>query len=113
MADKIKHLFLSADRLWQFLKGAVNSGNKRQAFRNLNCGLSDSAAYHIWRRFLNAQVAIRTALAGLCAPPQLASDCRASDHTAKLTLAHLSQAFKEHPLWPIAAFGAALQTFFI
>jgi hypothetical protein len=94
--------------LWQFLKGAVNSGNKLQAFRNLNCGLSDSAAYHIWRRFLNAQAAIRTALTGLCAPPQMASD-----HTAKLTLAHLAQAFKEHPLSPIAAFGAALQTFFI
>lgn len=28
IADKIKHLFLSAESLWQFLSNAVNSGNK-------------------------------------------------------------------------------------
>jgi hypothetical protein len=108
IAEKIKYLFLSAESLWQFLSNAVNSGNKLQAFRDLNSGLSDSAPYHIWRRFLNAQVTIRTALTRCCEPPQMISDC-----PAKLTLAHLSQAFKEHPLSPIAAFGAALQTFFI
>jgi hypothetical protein len=108
IADKIKHLFLCADSLWQFLSGAVSSGNKLQSFRKLNSGLSDSAPYHIWRRFRNAQAAIRTALAGLCEPPQIISDC-----PAQLTLAHLQKAFKEHPLSPIAAFGAALQTFFI
>ncbi len=108
IADKIKQLFLSAESLWQFLNAAVSSGNKLQAFRNLNSGLSGSAAYHIWRRFLNAQVAVRTALAGLCEPPKMESGC-----PAKLTLAHLACAFKEHPLSPIAAFGAALQTFFI
>ena len=107
-ADKIKHLFLSADSLWQFLSNAVSSGNKLQAFRNLNCGLSDSATYHIWRRFLNAQVPIRTALLALCEPPPLISDC-----SAKLTIAHLAKAFKEHKLSPIAAFAATLQTFFI
>lgn len=107
MADKIKRLFLSADSLWQFLSNAVGSGNKLQAFRELNSGLSDSAPYHIWRRFLNAQVAIRTALAGLCEPPQVVSAC-----PAKLTLAHLQKAFSEHPLSPVAAFGAALQRFF-
>lgn len=108
IADKIKHLFLSADSLWQFLTAAVSLGNKLEAFRDLNSGLSDSAAYHIWRRFLNAQVAIRTSLSRLCEPPKMVSDC-----PAKLTLAHLAQAFKEHPLSPIAAFGAALQVFFI
>ena len=107
IADKIKHLFLSADSLWQFLTAAVSSGNKLQAFRNLISGLSDSAPYHIWRRFLNAQVAIRTALAGLCEPPHIESDC-----TAQLTLAHLQKAFKDHSLSPIAAFGATLQRFF-
>jgi hypothetical protein len=107
-ADKIKHLFLSAQSLWQFLNDAVKSGIKRQAFRNLNCGLSDSANYHIWRRFRNAQVAIRTALLALCEPPQLESDC-----PAKLTLEHLSKAFVGHKLSPIAAFAATLQTFFI
>ena len=108
IADKIKHLFLSADSLWQFLTDAVRSGNKLPAFRKLNSGLSDSAAYHVWRRFLNAQAAIRTALAALCEPPKIDSDC-----PAKLTLAHLRKAFNEQPLSPIAAFGVALQTFFI
>jgi len=108
MADKIKHLFLSAESLWQFLSTAVSSGNKLQAFRKLNSGLSDSATYHIWRRFSNAQAIIRTALAALCEPPQLVSDC-----PAQLTLAHLRKAFKEHPLSPIAAFGVTLQAFFI
>lgn len=107
-ADKIKHLFLSAESLWRFLNEAIGSGNKLQAFRNLKCGLSDSATYHIWRRFRNAQVAIRTALLALCEPPPLVSDC-----PAKLTLEHLAKAFKEHPLSPIAAFAATLQTFFI
>lgn len=108
MANKIKRVYLCADSLWQFLTGAVTSGNKLDAFRKLNSGLSDSAPYHIWRRFLNAQAAIRTALAGLCEPPRIVSDC-----PAQLTLAHLQKAFKEHPLCPIAAFAAALQSFFI
>jgi hypothetical protein len=92
--------------LWQFLNSAVSSGNKLQAFRNLNCGLSDSAAYHIWRRFLNAQVAIRTALSRLCEPPQMESDSPAVH-----TLAHLAQAFKEHPLSPIAVTGRIVVAF--
>src|SRR5690606_39090624 len=74
LADKVKRLFLGADSLWQFLNGAANSGNKLQTFRSLNSGLSDSAPYHIWRRFLNAQAAIRTALSSLCEPPQIATD---------------------------------------
>lgn len=107
-ADRIKQLFLSAESLWLFLSNAVSSGNKLQAFRNLKCGLSDSATYHIWRRFSNAQVAIRTALLTVCEPPASVSDC-----PAKLTLEHLAKAFKEHALSPIAAFAATLQKFFI
>jgi hypothetical protein len=107
VADKIKRSVLGADTLWLFLNDAVNSGNKLQAFRKLNCGLSDSAPYHIWRRFLLAQTAIRTALTPLCQPPQIESDS-----PAKLTLAHLQTAFKEHTLSPIAAFGATLKRFF-
>ena len=107
-ADKVKHLFLSAESLWQFLSNAVSSGNKLQAFRNLNSGLNDSAAYHIWRRFINTQAAIRTALCRLCEPPHITSDC-----PAMLTLEHLALAFKEHSLSPVAAFGVVLQTFLI
>jgi hypothetical protein len=94
--------------LWQYLSNAISSGNKLDAFRKLNSGLSDSAPYRIWRRFLNAQAAIRTALIGLCEPPQIVSDC-----PVQLTLAHLQKAFQEHPLSLIAAFGATLQSFFI
>jgi hypothetical protein len=107
-ADRLKRLFLSANSLWLFLKEAVRSGNKIQAFRMLNCGLGDSATYHIWRRFCNAQVAIRTALVALCQPPQMESDS-----SAKLTLDHLTKAFQDHSLSPIAAFAATLQTFFL
>ncbi len=39
-ADKVKRLLLTADALWTFLKQAVVSGNKFQAFRNLKSGLS-------------------------------------------------------------------------
>jgi hypothetical protein len=93
--------------LWQFLNEAVNSGNKLQAFRNLNSGLKDSSAYHIWRRFINAQAAIRTAIARLSQPPKIDSIS-----PEKLTLEHLAQAFNGHPLSPIAAFAVSLQTFF-
>lgn len=107
-ADKIKHLFLCADSLWQFLSNAVDSGNKIQAFRLLKCTLSDSTAYRIWQRFLGAQVAIRTALNALCEPPRIESNS-----PAQLTLAHLAKAFHRHALSPIAAFAATFQTFFI
>jgi hypothetical protein len=108
MAHKIKRLFLDAESLWQFLSTAARSGNKLDAFRKLNCGLSDSACYHIWRRFANAQSTIRTALARLCAPPQVNSTC-----PTQHTLVHLAEAFKTHSLSPIAAFAAKLQTFLI
>lgn len=107
-ADKIKHLFLCADSLWQFLSNAVDSGNKIQAFRLLKCTLSDSTAYRIWQRFLGAQVAIRTALNALCEPPRIESNS-----PAQLTLAHLAKAFHRHALSPIAAFAATFQTFII
>jgi hypothetical protein len=107
-ADKIKRLFLSADRLWEFLTDAVRTGNKLAAFRKLQSGLSDSAPYRIWKRFLQSQTAIRTALVGCCEPPRI--EC---DHPAQVTLAHLQTAFQNHSLCPIAAFGATLQTFLL
>ena len=107
-ANKVKRLFLTADSLWSFLKQAVSSGNKLQAFRKLNSGLSDSAPYRIWKRFHQAQCAIRTALGSLCKPPECASQ-----QPAELTLAHLESAFEQHPLGPLAAFQVTLQTFLI
>jgi hypothetical protein len=106
-ADKIKRLFLTADALWTFLKQAVESGNKFQAFRNLNSGLSVSAPYRIWKRFREAQSAIRTALGRLCGPPEITSG-----QPAKQTLAHLETAFGDDPC-PITAFQVRLQVFFM
>lgn len=52
--------------MWTFLKQAVTTGNKLQAFRDLHCGLNDSAPYRIWKRFSEAQSSIRTKLGQLC-----------------------------------------------
>ena len=112
IADKVKRLFLDAACLWKFLEHAVTSGNKSQAFQSLNSSMSDSATYRIWKRFLQAQSAIRTALLAFCPPPKQSaggnSVCPAQD-----TLAHLKEAFKDSPLNPIAAYQAATQSFFI
>jgi hypothetical protein len=113
-ADKIKHMFLSAEILWKFLRQAAATGNKLQAFRALACGLSDGAAYSIWRRFVNAQASIRTALSAHCQPPQMATSITEPAQAAiaeASTLAHLAHAFKEHALSPLAAFALTLQRF--
>ena len=102
-AGKVVRLFLTAESLWKFLVNSVTTGNKRQAFRDLKCGLSESAPYRIWKRFLEAQSAIRTALVSLCEPPQLASH-----QPAALTLAHLQAACGDHPC-PLVAFQVRLQ----
>lgn len=106
-ADKIRRLFLTATALWAFLKQAVSTGNKLQAFRDLDCGLSDSAPYRIWKRFTAAQSAIRTALAQFCKPPKVVAQ-----HPVELTLAHLEAAFDHHPN-PIVAFQTKLQISFL
>ena len=106
-ADKIQRLLLTAKALWAFLKQALATGNKLQAFRDLNSGLSDSAPYRIWKRFLQAQSAIRTALGQCCEPPRIASQ-----QPEELTLAHLVAACGDHRS-PIAAFQAKLQTCFM
>lgn len=108
MAGQIRRLTLSAESLWTFLSNALSTGNKRQTFAKLDCSLSDSAPYRIWKRFQNAQSAIRAALSGFCEPPE-----SAADSPEEITLAHLQKAFPGHTLCPVAAFGATLQTFFL
>lgn len=110
-ADKVKRLFLDAKSLWAFLEQAATEGNKSRAFRKLECSLSDSATYRIWKRFLHAQAAIRTTLAAICPPPKQLSenDCQSA---ALGTLAHLKAAFKDSTLNPIAAYQAQTQNFF-
>ena len=108
LPSSVKRLFLTADSLWAFLKQAALSGNKMRSFRSLHSGLSDSAPYRIWKRFLLAQSAIRTALCTLCKPPD-----NASERPAELTLAHLETAMERHSLGPVAAFQVTLQTSFV
>jgi hypothetical protein len=116
MADKVKRLFLNADSLWLFLKQAADTNNKINAFRKTGSSMSDSAPYRIWKRFLKAQTAIRTALSALCPPTKTTSE-DAAQHASALptqsTIDHLKDAFKGNALNPVAAFQAALQTFFI
>ena len=138
IADKVKRLFLDANSLWEFLHQAATTGNKSQAFRQLGCSSGQSAIYRIWKRFLQAQSIIRTALAAICAPPSQAiptqslptaqagtpqagtaqaGDAQAGDakavDAARATLEHLKAAFKESSLNPIAAYQVKTQSFFI
>lgn len=134
LADKVKRLFLSASQLWLFLRNAAATGNKRNAFKSLGADMSDSAAYRIWKRFHNAQAAIRTALYAICLPPECSRTTTENDKnqnpiaaTTDSTLAHLTKAFAvtnsdatkpdgqtlHQPLNPIAAFQLTLQAFFI
>lgn len=117
IADQVKRLFLSAEQLWMFLSEVAQTNNKRQAFATLDSSMSDSAPYRVWRRFLKAQAAIRTALAALCPPPQFndknVDGKQTGANPASSTLAHLIAAFSGHRLNPIAAFQLTLQTFFL
>ena len=107
VANKIRRLFLTTDGLWAFLKQAVASGNRLQAFQSLDCGLSETAPYRIWKRFLEAQSSIRTRLGQLCRPPAITSG-----QPADQTIAHLEAAFGDQRC-PITAFQVTLQTSFV
>lgn len=115
IADHVKRLFLDAQSLYRFLELAATSGNKSQAFRNLQSSMSRSATYRIWKRFLNAQSAIRTALTAFCPPPKqtLSAGNSTAKSSARATLEHLKEAFKQSTLNPIAAYQDATQSFFI
>ena len=105
--DKIKRLSLGTKNLWKFLKGVADHGNKLQALRQLNCNISDSAPYRIWKRFEWAQSRLRTALDARCLAPVIQSD-RPEDQV----LAHLEAAFPGHAC-PLSAFQQTLQIFFL
>ena len=112
IADKVKRLFLDADSLWGFLYQAATTGNKSQAFRKIRSSMGESAVYRIWKRFLQTQSTIRTALAAICSPPRQTTE-NSSLCAAQATVAHLQQAFKDSDLNPIAAYQDRTQTFFM
>lgn len=131
VAGQVKRLSINATELWQFLDLVDKGGNKRLAFARLNCDLSPSAPYRIWKRFREAQPAIRTALSTMLEAPQ--GDQHQpnrsqpnSRHATSGTLAHLREAFKAslanpkdsltNPSGhdnPIAAFQITFQTFLL
>ena len=112
ISDKVKRLFLDAKSLWEFLHQAATTGNKSQAFQKLGCSMGDSAVYRIWKRFLQAQSTIRTALAAICPPPRQTTES-SSQCAVQATVAHLQQAFNDSELNPIAAYQVQTQSFFI
>ena len=106
-ADKIRRLSLTTRGLWRFLQRAVADGISA-AIRAANCHLSDRSLQRIWKRFDQSQSKIRTALSGLCSPPELPAENR----PAAQVLAHLQAAFQDADC-PIAAFQHTLHTFFV
>jgi len=107
-ADKVKRLRLGANTLWRFFKLVSVLGNKAEALRTLNVDFSISSAYRIWKRFINSQSHIRTALARCCPPPKPSH----AGQPAEETIAHLEAAFPRENC-PIVAFQHRLQISFL
>lgn len=107
-AYKIKRLRLSAETLWAFFKLVSVLGNKAEALRALKVDWSISSAYRIWKRFVNGQSRIRTALIKCCALPELPH----SKEPTEQTIAHLEGAFQREKC-PITAFQHRLQISFL
>jgi len=106
-ADKIRRLSFGAISLWKVLKRIAEGSDKLGAFRQLDCTLSDSAPYRIWRRFERAQSQIRTALVGRCQAPY-----SKFEQPTMQVIAHLEAAFADESC-PIIAFQNQTQTFFL
>lgn len=113
LADKIRRLSLTTSGLWRFLQRAA-TGCILAAIRAADCHLSDRTLQRIWTRFDQGQSKIRTALAGLCAPPELPArlPTQPPPRPAAQVLAHLQAAFPGIDC-PIARFQHAMRTFFV
>ena len=112
-ADKIRRLSLTSGCLWRFLKHAV-AGSILTAIRTADCHLSDRTWQRVWRRFDLGQSKIRTALLGICRPPELPARLPAEPphRPAAEVIAHLQAAFQGADC-PVAAFQHTLHTFFL
>jgi hypothetical protein len=108
-ADTIRRLSLTTGDLWKFLNAAV-AGSVLAACRAASCFLSERTWQRIWTRFHKGQCKIRTALFGLCPPPELPA--QPPQRPAAQVLAHLQTAFPDAHC-PIAAFQHKLRTFFV
>jgi hypothetical protein len=109
LADKIRRLSLTAAALATFLKRVLTS-SLRAACRAAGGYLCDRTWQRLWKRFDLGQCRIRTALLGLCPPPEGAA--AATRPLAAQLLAHLHAAFPNADC-PIADFQMTLSTFFL
>jgi len=113
-ARKIRRLSLTAGCLWRFLQNAV-AGSLAAASHAASSLRCDRTWQRVWKRFDLGQSKIRTALSGLCRPPQppAGSPTRPPRRPAAAeTLAHLQAAFPQAEC-PVAAFQRKLHTFFV
>jgi hypothetical protein len=112
-ADKIRRLSLTSGCLWRFLKHAA-AGSIVAAIRTADCHLSDRTWQRVWRRFDLGQSKIRTALLGICRPPELPPrlPTEPPHRPAAEVIAHLKAAFPDADC-PVAAFQHTLHTFFV
>ncbi len=104
----LKRLRLSANTLWKFIKLVLLLGNKAEALRQLNADFSISSAYRIWKRVVNSQSHLRTALDQRCLAPSLPH----ADQPVQQTVAHLEAAFPGEQC-PVAAYQDQLQIWFL
>lgn len=107
-ADVIKNFSISAASLWDFLKGIALPSDRLPSFRKLDISHTESSAYRLWKRFKQAQAAIRTVLTRRCPRPKLPVTCCAETQT----IAHLRAVFRKAAC-PIAAFQHRFQVSFL
>ena len=110
IADRIRRLSVTTQRLGKFLQHAAN-GCLAAAIRAADGQRSDRTWQRLWKRFLLAQSKIRTTLSNCCPPPQTPPD-PVHRRPATHVLAHLQTAFPNADC-PIAAFQQALRIFFL
>ena len=108
-ADKIRRLSLTTHSLWKFLQEAV-SGSRVAAMRCLDSPLSDRTLQRVWRRFVLAQSAIRTALSQYGPPPDPPGTSALCPEAQ--VIAHLRAAFPDDDC-PITAFQESMRTSFL
>ena len=103
MARFLKHIILSANTVWHFLKNILNGMCKRKAMGNIQSIFSESLAYNIWQRFCINQTHIRTNLLRLKKPPAIHTNI---PHIQ--TILHLDESFSYSDC-PISSFQLHFQ----
>lgn len=107
-ATVLRGFSISATSLWTFLKDITDLPDRLRSFRRLPVTLHESAAYRLWKRFVQGLSAIRSVLGRHCPRPKLpVARCAATQ-----TIVHLRAVFKQASC-PIAAFQERFQVSFL